>query len=111
MRYRWCCSSMHTAWLLTISWRAVAIARVFSCIPVRTLSFTTSLIVVVTVFTVAPFTRGWNFTTAVTRSPAAQALCGIMIEYMSFSGHVFSISRVCWYSKASGLKPRRMVMG
>jgi hypothetical protein len=47
---------------------------------------------------------------AVRSSPAAQALCGTIIEYIIFSGHVFSISSDCWYSTASGTKDRNNVI-
>src|SRR6266404_2534665 len=65
--------------------------------------------VVIALKTRTPFASGENFTTAVRLSPAAHALCGIMMEYMSFSGHVFSISSDCWYSSASGPKDRSNV--
>jgi hypothetical protein len=59
----------------------------------------------------APLAKGENLARAVTLSPMAQALCGIIMEYMSFSGHEFSISKVCWYSKASGENERIILMG
>lgn len=33
------------------------------------------------------------------------------MEYISFPGHVFSISSVCWYSSASEESERRIVRG
>lgn len=49
-----------------------------------------------------PFAMGENLTETGMVSPAAKALCGIVKAYMTLPGHVFSISRVCVYSAASG---------
>src|SRR5882762_5133783 len=66
---------------------------------------------VATVKTRAPLANGENLARVVTVSPMAQALCGNIMEYMSFSGHEFSISNVCWYSKASAENERNIVTG
>ena len=57
--------------------------------------------------TTTPLASGLNFTKLASLSPTAQALWGRTTEYMIFPGHVFSISRVCWYSRASEVKDRR----
>ena len=109
-RERWSRCSTHTAWPLRNSCLVVTTGLVVSCQPVRLWTLIVSLSVVTTLSGRTPLARGESLMAAVRSSPAAQALCGTMIEYMTFSGHVFSISSDCWYSTASGTNDRSNVI-
>jgi hypothetical protein len=74
-------------------------------------SLTVSLIVDVIERTLTPLEIGTNLASAVSVSPAAQALWGRRILYINFPGQVFSISDDCWYSRESGVKERTIVIG
>ena len=74
-------------------------------------SLTVSLTVDVMERTFTPLEMGTNLASAVRVSPAAQALWGRRILYISFPGQVFSISDDCWYSRESGVKERMIAIG
>jgi len=89
-----------------------ATVRVHSGVAVLcTESLTVSLIVDVMERILTPLEVGTNLASAVRVSPAAQALWGMRMLYISFPGQVLSISDDCWYSRESGVKERMIAIG
>lgn len=84
----------------------LATTRLLSWVPLRANTLVVSTTFITIDCTPIPFASGQNLRSEPTLSPIAHALCGSTTEYMILSGHVFSISRVCWYSRASSVKDR-----
>ena len=89
----------------------MATGRVYSEAVVLGENLTVSLIMDVIERTLTPLVIGANLASAVSVSPAAQALWGRRMLYISFPGQVLSISDDCWYSRESGVKERMIVIG